>query len=218
MTKFEVGDRVEYTRDSGWAKGWTGVVIPSDYDPTVQVRVRWDNGSDSFTTPLVHNLKKIKAVELVDGATYRGGGSFGGAEYVGILLPKGQTLHEHDHERTLDCGGPNETYYVREDSLKPVETVVGTVRAHVLDEAKRITATDRNSAYGEPEDNFQRIADFWNVFLQDKLKNEAKITAGDTAALMIMVKLAREMNAPTEDNKIDIAGYAACWAEVQSKS
>jgi len=91
-----------------------------------------------------------------------------------------------------------------------------TVRARVLDEAKRITATDRNSSYGEPEDNFQRIADFWNVFLRGKLKDGAKITPGDTAALIIMVKLAREMNAPKEDNKVDIAGYAACWAEVDN--
>ena len=93
-----------------------------------------------------------------------------------------------------------------------------TVRARVLDEAKRITATDRNSSYGEPEDNFQRIADFWNVYLQDKLKDGAKITAGDTAALAIMIKLAREMNAPKEDNKTDIAGYAACWAEVDART
>lgn len=89
-----------------------------------------------------------------------------------------------------------------------------TVRARVLDEAKRITATDRNSAYGEPEDNFQRIADYWNVWLQDRLKEGAKITPGDTAAMMIFVKMAREMNAPKEDNKVDGAGYFACWAEV----
>lgn len=122
-------------------------------------------------------------------------------------------------------------YTILEDSLQNHRTVYtaslvelaeteqppNTVRAKVLDEAKRITATDRNSAYGEPEDNFQRIADFWNVFLQDKLKADAKITAGDTAALVIMIKLAREMNAPKEDNKVDIAGYAACWAEVDSK-
>lgn len=92
-----------------------------------------------------------------------------------------------------------------------------TVRARVLDEAKRITATDRNSAYGEPEDNFQRIADFWNVWLQDKLKADVKLSPSDTAALMILVKMAREMNAPTEDNKVDGAGYFACWAEVDSK-
>jgi hypothetical protein len=92
-----------------------------------------------------------------------------------------------------------------------------TVRARVLDEAKRITATDRNSSYGEPEDNFQRIADFWNIWLQGKLKDGVKLTQGDTAAMQIMVKVAREMNAPNEDNKTDIAGYAACWAEVDSK-
>jgi hypothetical protein len=93
---------------------------------------------------------------------------------------------------------------------------VETVRARVLNEAKRITATDRNSSYGEPEDNFQRIADFWNVWLQGRLKDGTEITAGDTAAMQIMVKVAREMNAPKEDNKVDIAGYAACWAEVDA--
>lgn len=99
-------------------------------------------------------------------------------------------------------------------SAKKPET---TVRARVLEEAKLITATDRNSSYGEPEDNFQRIADFWNVFLEPQLKDGVKLIPGDVAALMIMVKLAREMNAPNEDNKTDIAGYAACWAEVDTK-
>lgn len=99
-------------------------------------------------------------------------------------------------------------------NLIPENEPPATVRAKVLDEAKRITATDRNSAYGEPEDNFQRIADYWNVWLQDRLKEGAKITPGDTAAMMIFVKMAREMNAPKEDNKVDGAGYFACWAEV----
>lgn len=99
----------------------------------------------------------------------------------------------------------------------PDEVPARTVRSEVLDEAKRITATDRNSQYGEPEDNFQRIADYWNVWLQDRLKDGAEITAGDTAAMQIMVKLAREMNAPKLDNKVDGAGYFACWAEVDSK-
>lgn len=94
---------------------------------------------------------------------------------------------------------------------------VPTVRARVLDEAKRITATDRNSSYGEPEDNFQRIADYWNIWLQDRLKEGEKITPGDTAAMQIFVKMAREMNAPKQDNKVDLAGYAACWAEVDGE-
>lgn len=101
--------------------------------------------------------------------------------------------------------------------VKEAPRVPQTVRAQVLDEAKRITASDRNSAYGEPEDNFQRIADYWNVWLQDRLKDGEKITPGDTAAMQIFVKMAREMNAPKADNKVDLAGYAACWAEVDSK-
>lgn len=169
---------------------------------------------------MVTNLRKIeKPVELIDGERYRGRHNEADPKWrEGILLPKGQN-YEYAEERTLDCGGEDERYFVLTSTLEPVpapEEPV-TVRARVLDEAKRITATDRNSSYGEPEDNFQRIADFWNVFLQDKLKSDAKITGGDTAALMIMVKLAREMNAPTEDNKVDIAGYAACWAEVHDK-
>lgn len=100
---------------------------------------------------------------------------------------------------------------------EPEEVPVRTVRSEVLDEAKRITATDRNSSYGEPEDNFQRIADYWTLWLKDRLKDGEEITAGDTAAMQIFVKMAREMNAPTLDNKVDLAGYAACWAEVDAK-
>lgn len=87
-----------------------------------------------------------------------------------------------------------------------------SVRSQVLRKADEIVSKDRNSSYGEPEDNFARIAEFWNTFLAPKLKT--KLTSGDTAVLMILVKLAREMNAPSLDNKIDIAGYAACLAQI----
>lgn len=87
-------------------------------------------------------------------------------------------------------------------------------RAEVLREAERLITGDRNAHYGEPMDNFRNIAAFWNTFLKYKLKDGEEITAGDTAALMILVKVAREIAGSKEDNKIDIAGYAACWAEV----
>ena len=87
-------------------------------------------------------------------------------------------------------------------------------RAEVLREAERLITGDRNQTYGEPMENFENIASLFNTFLRYKLKDEAEITPGDTAGLMILVKLAREMSGPKEDNKLDIAGYAACWAEV----
>lgn len=87
-------------------------------------------------------------------------------------------------------------------------------RVRILREAEKIITKDRNGSYGDPEDNFQRIADLWNVFLGDRMKDGQALTPGDTAALMILVKMAREMNAPHPDNKTDIIGYAACWAQV----
>lgn len=123
----------------------------------------------------------------------------------------------HRTPRPLHVIAVDETHLFMTNANDPAPEAARTVRARVLREAERITATDRNSSYGEPEDNFARIAAFWNVFLQDKLKPGVEISAGDTAALVILIKLAREMNAPKEDNKIDIAGYAACWAEVDAK-
>jgi Domain of unknown function (DUF6378)/Xrn1 SH3-like domain len=151
-------------------------------------------------------------------------------EYVGSTWPTGITgaviepqydiQGEEAYQVALDephCGHNKLTMLAKNMRRIGSDKEPETVRARVLDEAKRITATDRNSSYGEPEDNFQRIADFWNIWLQGKLKDGVKLTQGDTAAMQIMVKVAREMNAPKEDNKTDIAGYAACWAEVDSK-
>lgn len=87
-------------------------------------------------------------------------------------------------------------------------------RAEILREAERLITGDRNQTYGEPMENFSIIAEYWNTFLSHKLKDGEKITPGDTAGMQVLVKLAREKGGPKEDNKLDIAGYAACWAEV----
>jgi hypothetical protein len=36
-------------------------------------------------------------------------------------------------------------------------------RAVVLDEARQCVLSDRNAAYGQPEDNFANIAALWNA-------------------------------------------------------
>jgi len=88
-------------------------------------------------------------------------------------------------------------------------------RAACLDEAKRIVIGARESQYGSPEDCFKRIASFWNTYLEGAAGGRAQITAGDVAAMMALVKLARLTNDPSHwDSWVDIAGYAACGAEV----
>lgn len=157
LPSFVPGERVEYTGSA--VQGRTGVVAEdqSNLNTDFQVRVVWDNGDDSYTTPMILNLR--------------------------VLEPA------------------------------PVETPTPK-RAEILREAERLITGDRNQTYGEPMENFSIIAEYWNTFLSHKLKDGEKITPGDTAGMQVLVKLAREKGGPKEDNKLDIAGYAACWAEV----
>lgn len=87
-----------------------------------------------------------------------------------------------------------------------------TLRESILDEAKVIVSIDRNADYGEPEKNFERIADMWTAYLG------TPIYPHDVAAMMILLKVARISNTPgIQDHWIDIAGYAACGGEVAAK-
>lgn len=93
-----------------------------------------------------------------------------------------------------------------------------TVRDDVLQEARKITAADRNSSYGEPEDNFQNIADIWNAQGYRSGPALELLTATDVALMMAGLKLARLKHNPTHrDSWVDMAGYAACGYEVAQR-
>ena len=90
-------------------------------------------------------------------------------------------------------------------------------RSECLDAAKAAVTGERERQYGNPEDNFQMIADLWTVLLRDKLTDF--LTAKDVAEMMIQFKLARARGGEFKlDNYVDIAGYAACAAEIVSKA
>jgi hypothetical protein len=87
-------------------------------------------------------------------------------------------------------------------------------RAKVLDTAKGYVTKDRAADHGDMEDNFQRIALYWNAHLGlvDFIKTE------DVAAMMALLKIARIHSNPTHmDNWVDACGYLACGGEVVSK-
>ena len=84
-------------------------------------------------------------------------------------------------------------------------------RTRVLELAAEVISESRNNAYGEPEVNQQRIADFWNLYLKER----EVVSPSDACVMMILVKIARLMHDPTNiDTWIDIAGYAAIGCEV----
>ena len=89
-------------------------------------------------------------------------------------------------------------------------------RSEVLNAARDIVCSDRNIEYGEPEDNFAIIADYWTTYLclRKKIPLDFILTPEDVANLMILFKMGRiTSGGNTDDSFIDIAGYAACACE-----
>lgn len=88
-------------------------------------------------------------------------------------------------------------------------------RVEVLDTARDAITRDRAATHGDAENSFQLIADFWTVWLGDRLKGQ--ITPFDVAQMMVLFKSARARGNPTHmDNLVDQVGYAALSAEMVS--
>lgn len=83
-------------------------------------------------------------------------------------------------------------------------------RERLLRDAARVVCGERSEAYGAVEDCFGSIADMWAAYLAHP------ITARDVANMMVLLKVARNARPGHRDNWVDIAGYAACGAEVDA--
>jgi len=82
----------------------------------------------------------------------------------------------------------------------------------ILDEAKRLTETDRQNVYGDPLTNHQRIADLWSVYL------EKEISPSQVALCLCLVKIARLMQTPDHaDSFIDLASYSAIAGQLSGE-
>lgn len=79
---------------------------------------------------------------------------------------------------------------------------------NILDEVKTILY-ERQGTYDKPENNFKRIADLWNAYLDNK-PEKGQLTPQDVAMLMVLMKIAREVYQHKHDNLADLIGYAVC--------
>ena len=82
-------------------------------------------------------------------------------------------------------------------------------RKEILENAIQTVCHDRSDQYGEPENNFRRVADLWSAYLFPLV-----LRPQDVANMMILFKIARAKVNNKSDTWIDIAGYAACGGEV----
>ena len=93
----------------------------------------------------------------------------------------------------------------------------------MLSAARACVCGDREQDYGSPENNFRTIASLWNSYLYGAglMENPTPhvwkgLKPKDVAAMLALLKVARIAgNRPKPDNWIDLAGYAACGAELE---
>lgn len=86
-------------------------------------------------------------------------------------------------------------------------------RTDILNEALTLINGDRNNTYGDPLDDFQTTANFWQIYIQRTInaRGELDLRPHDVAVMMDLLKIARISWTPEKrDHWADLAGYAGC--------
>lgn len=84
-------------------------------------------------------------------------------------------------------------------------------RLDTLKAAAECVCGSREEDYGSPEDNFSVIAALWTAY------TGADIAPKDVAMMMALLKIARAKAGSKPDTYVDLAGYAACGAEISAR-
>lgn len=84
-------------------------------------------------------------------------------------------------------------------------------RLDTLKAAAECVCGSREEDYGSPEDNFAVIAALWTAY------TGTDIAPKDVAMMMALLKIARAKAGSKPDTYIDLAGYAACGAEISAR-
>jgi hypothetical protein len=85
------------------------------------------------------------------------------------------------------------------------------VRGKALKKALEIINGERQDSYGNPEDSFALIAEYWSTYLRAKKKksgSDTSIYPQEVAEMMALFKIARMSGQKTTaDSYADCAGY-----------
>lgn len=84
-------------------------------------------------------------------------------------------------------------------------------RLDTLKAAAECVCGSREEDYGSPEDNFAVIAALWTAY------TGTDVTPKDVAMMMALLKIARAKAGSKPDTYVDLAGYAACGAEISER-
>ena len=85
----------------------------------------------------------------------------------------------------------------------------------VITKAGDLIGSDRQNEYGNPEDNFQRIAGGWNIIVKNAMRTHAELTPAHVALMMDWMKSSRLLHdIESVDSWIDKCGYSALGGEL----
>jgi len=89
----------------------------------------------------------------------------------------------------------------------------------LLQEAKQTITSDRQDQYGDAEDSFSTIGQFWTTFLRARHPRLEipHIKGSDVALMLDLMKTARQAVTQKHDNLVDKAGYTALAARCIAK-
>ena len=89
----------------------------------------------------------------------------------------------------------------------------------ILSRADEIIHGDREKTYGDPGKNVRCIATFWSTYLNTKYAANLNIKAEDVCAMMRLLKEARLINSPDDDDTLmDIAGYVGLVERIRTSN
>ena len=89
-------------------------------------------------------------------------------------------------------------------------------KEEILTKATELVSKSRQDSHGDTFKNHEQIADFWNTYLDDKLKPMASITPDEVAIMMGLVKVSRsKVGKPNVDDYVDGAAYMAIAGELK---
>ena len=96
------------------------------------------------------------------------------------------------------------------------------IRRELLAQVEACVCKDRQNTYGDAEDNFKVIANYWNIWLRQRgvLQETSSICVNttDVAMMCALIKVARTSSSPNHiDNWVDLAGYAICGGGIALK-
>ena len=89
-------------------------------------------------------------------------------------------------------------------------------KEEILTKATELVSKSRQDSHGDTFKNHEQIADFWNTYLDDKLKPMASITPDEVAMMIGLLKVSRsQMGKYNIDDYVDGAAYMAIAGELK---